>query len=154
MRLIIAILLIFTLTACNSPTESTEKATSEINEETKEVVKFESVEEAELYLWENAKKDMPYSEIEKILSEGSFVSKSDYDKVVTWYEELERANEIVQNVNESMKDWTVEDGMSIKKDGGWITRYETQEIGGFTGYELEFVKEDGTFKLEKITMLQ
>lgn len=139
------------LSGCNSGNQAKE---TNIEQETTEIVEFDSVEDAELYFWEKAKNDMPYSEIDKILSNGSFVSRSDYDKVIGWYEELERTNEIVQNVNESMKDWTVEDGLFIEKDGGLITRYDKSVTGEVAGYELEFVKEDDTFKLEKITILQ
>jgi len=149
-RAFILFMAILVLSGCSS--NASNNVTTK--EEIKEIVKFESVEDAELYLWETAKKDLAYSEIEKILSDGSFVSKTDYERVVNWYEELERTNEIVQNSHKDMADWTVEKGMFLKKDGGLITRYQNQAVGGFIGYEVNFISEDGTYKLEKITMLQ
>ncbi|MED4403722.1 hypothetical protein [Metabacillus fastidiosus] len=148
-----ALVLLLIITGCSNSDQAKE-VNNEIEEEKQEVVEFESVEDAELYLWESAKKDRLFSEVEKILADGSFVSKSDYQKLVAWYKDLESTNEIVQNANENMKDWKVEDSMSIHKDGGIIARTKKQVSDELRGYGVEFVSEDDTYKLKKLTFLQ
>lgn len=112
MYIVMSLLFLFLIAGCNNQTKEEVNAKEEPK---KEIVKFESVEDAEAYLWEGAKESKSYSEIEKIIADNSFVSESDYDKVVNWYKELVRINEIVRAQHKDLADSEVEDLMFIKK---------------------------------------
>jgi len=139
----------------NGINNSAEDIVEELNEEDEGII-FESVEEADEYLWDKIRLDELYSEIELILHEDHYVSAEDFNKLKSeWYKDNVRdfLNVGGNDGRHSNEDW--EGLLEYKREGGTVIR--NQEVhfpfGQVYGYESVFKSIDGTYKLVELTLL-